>query len=81
MSKNEDRLQYIREFYASQKVVIEIKEQVIETVKGRQVHRFNGSRMGYKFIDGRTEIDRKDLHKFQEMYPNHLIVHDQKEEK
>ena len=78
MIKNEDRLQYIREFYANQKVVIEIKEQVIETIKGRQVHRFNGSRMNYKFIDGRSEIDRKDLHKFQEMYPNHLIVKEEK---
>ncbi|MFE4352457.1 hypothetical protein [Peribacillus butanolivorans] len=80
MSKNEDRLQYIRDFYAAQKVVIEIPEQVIETAKGRQVHRFNGSRMNYKFIDGRSEIDRKDLHKFLEMYPQ-IIVHDQKEEK
>ncbi|CEG30038.1 hypothetical protein [Peribacillus simplex] len=77
MSKNEDRLQYIRDFYAAQKVVIEIPEQVIETYKGRQVHRFNGSRMNYKFTDGHSEIDRKDLHKFLEMYPN-LIVKETK---
>ncbi|MCK2018860.1 hypothetical protein [Peribacillus frigoritolerans] len=80
MSKNEDRLQYIRDFYANQKVKIEIKEHVIETAKGRQVHRYNGTSIGYKFSNGFAEIDRKDLHKFIELYPHHLIVHDQKEE-
>ncbi|KQU17810.1 hypothetical protein ASG65_26200 [Bacillus sp. Leaf13] len=80
MSKNEDRLQYIRDFYAAQKVVIEIKAHVIETTKGRVIHRYNGTSIGYKFTNGRAEVDRKDLHKFQELYPDHLIIHNEKEE-
>lgn len=75
---NNDRLDYIRQYFEKQnRVLAEIPASISETTKGKLIRRFDGYRCGYKFVDGRAWIDRKDIHLFKD-YP-HILIHDQEE--
>ncbi|WP_409289631.1 hypothetical protein [Peribacillus sp. SCS-37] len=74
---NTERLNMIKDYYAKQeKVKVEIPYVISETNKGKVIHRFNGRRAGYDFINGIATVERKDLHLFRKQFP-HVIIHDE----
>ncbi|MBN3556056.1 hypothetical protein JYA63_17385 [Fictibacillus nanhaiensis] len=71
-----ERLQYIRDYFKNQRIKVEIKAFYSKNLKGHtRIYRFTGTRAGIKFKDGLAEIDRNDLPKLVELYPE-LIIHE-----
>jgi hypothetical protein len=75
---NQDRLDFIRNYYANQeKVKIEVLPAISQTTKGNIVKKFNGKRAGYEFKDGVAYVEVKDVHLFRNSFP-HMVIHDKK---
>ncbi|MBN3553304.1 hypothetical protein JYA63_03435 [Fictibacillus nanhaiensis] len=76
---NQDRLDFIRNYYANQeKVKVEVLPSISKTTKGNVVHKFNGKRAGYEFKHGVAYVDAKDVHLFRNSLP-YMVIHDKKE--
>ncbi|MFJ7729278.1 hypothetical protein ACIQXV_24535 [Neobacillus sp. NPDC097160] len=76
---NQERLQYLQNYFNNQSVKVEVKPFISHTSKGTITYRFNGSRYGYQFHDGFADVKKEDLWKFQQ--ESHFIIHDNKGEK
>jgi hypothetical protein len=76
MTNNNERLQMMKDYLASQQdVVVELPPVVSFIGSVKKITRFNGYRLGnVRFIEGKATISRDKLHLLQTMYPN-LIVH------
>lgn len=72
-----ERLEHIKNWYEQQQTVqVEIPPHVTVQYNGTKViRRFDGDRLGYKFVYGKSTVKREDLPKLLEIVP-HLIIHD-----
>lgn len=73
-NKQDERLQYLQNYFNSQTVKIEVPLQVTKDYRGNSViHRFNGTRLGAKFVNNIAYVDKADVWKFE---GQHFIIHD-----
>lgn len=80
-----DRLEYIKNYYAAQKNKVEILPHRSTDKNGMTIiRRFTGRRAGVDFKNGVAIVDQAQLAALKELYPEStypglLIIHDKKE--
>jgi hypothetical protein len=75
MTVNKERLAYLKDYLENDKVKVAFPVYISQTSKGTVHYYFEGLRFGYTFKHGFSMVDKKDLFKFKEAYPN-IIIHD-----
>ncbi|MDF2039352.1 hypothetical protein P2R12_20680 [Cytobacillus oceanisediminis] len=72
---NSARLDFIKSYFAmEEKITLEIKPVVTETIKGTVIKRFNGKRAGIEFKEGIGYCERKEVQNIKDNFP-HIIIH------